>query len=143
MIENKIKLIQRLSVYQLHSVWGAYWRLWVCMLRIKLTSPKWLKREVSFNYTKYAQTTTSSSIAIELHEAIRLAARLHFMSATCLPKSLVLVKMLAKQGLSAKVFIGVAKSDEGIASHAWVEMDGQLIGEPEEIPVTFQVIEGD
>ncbi len=79
-----------------------------------------------------------------LHEAVRLAARAHPMRPACLPKSIVLVAMMRNNGYQAKVVLGVAKDNDRLASHAWVEarIDDvwQMIGEPEAVSVDFSRI---
>jgi Transglutaminase-like superfamily len=41
----------------------------------------------------------------------------------CLTRSLVLLAMLARRGMDARLVIGV-RSGEAFAAHAWVELDG-------------------
>lgn len=72
-----------------------------------------------------------------MHEAVRLAARLHVLSAACLPRSIVLADMLQSRGHPANVLLGVAKSGQALSSHAWVEVDGFLVAEPESVEQDF------
>lgn len=79
--------------------------------------------------------------ALELYEAVRLAARAHPIKADCLPKSLVLVRMLEARGFKAQVALGVAKNQSELASHAWVEIFSagawSMVGEPESVTAEF------
>ena len=50
--------------------------------------------------------------------------------ANCLPRSLVLCRLLEKQGLQAELRLGVAKADGTLTAHAWVEHAGMALGEP-------------
>jgi len=59
-----------------------------------------------------------------MHEAVRVAARLHLFPAAC-------------RGYSAEVFLGVAKSGMRLSSHAWVEVDGHMVAEPESVVEDF------
>lgn len=80
------------------------------------------------------------AIAEQIKEAVRLAARCHFWRTACLPQSLVLAELLQQRGLAAAVKLGVQKpaGDSGaLASHAWVEVDGVLVGEPESVAEDF------
>ncbi|NND81264.1 MAG: lasso peptide biosynthesis B2 protein [Gammaproteobacteria bacterium] len=72
-----------------------------------------------------------------MHESIRLAARLQGSSVACLPRSLVLAAMLQRRGCAARTVLGVAKNETGIASHAWVEVNGQPVSEPEQVSQDF------
>ncbi len=58
-----------------------------------------------------------------------IAARLHSITMTCLVRSLALCWMLRKRGFPAQVRLGADKSATGFQAHAWVEVDGQPIGE--------------
>ena len=60
---------------------------------------------------------------------------------TCLPKSLTLHRMLKRRGVDSQIKIGANKTPLGISAHAWVEVDGQAIGESETILATFNVLD--
>lgn len=141
MIKNKLHLFQSLSHQQWRWLWSAYWRLWPTLLRIKFKPAGWLRQQISFDNRNAVALPTDSKLALDLYDVIRVAARLHFMSAACLPRSLVLVQMLEQRGLISNVYIGVAKSENGIASHAWVEMDGKMIGEAESVGRSFHSLQ--
>jgi hypothetical protein len=63
--------------------------------------------------------------------------------ASCLPRSLVLCRLLAKQGLQAEIRLGVAKSDGSVTAHAWVEHAGVALAEPVEIGQRFSTLHVD
>lgn len=70
---------------------------------------------------------------------VRIAARAGFTRHTCLPRSLVLQRFLVHRGLPAVLRIGVRGGGEGnqIAGHAWVEVHGKAVGEPEDVAARF------
>lgn len=137
----KVNIFQRLSLRQ----WGwliiAYWRLWPVLLRIKFkqffANTAWFRKKVAILPNMETETVFESQLAQQMHESIRLAARLHFFRAECLPKSIVLADMLSARGLAANVVIGVSKKNSNFSSHAWVEIDGQMVSEPESIKTDF------
>ncbi len=49
---------------------------------------------------------------------------------TCLEQSLVLWYLLRRQGIAARLRIGVRKSDEKFEAHAWVEHEGEALNQP-------------
>lgn len=49
------------------------------------------------------------------------------LEATCLKKSLVLLRILRRRGLRAELKLGVRTADSGFASHAWVECEGERL----------------
>ncbi len=73
-----------------------------------------------------------------MHESVRLAARMHFFDAACLPRSIVLADMLKHRGVvAAKVRLGVGLESSSLASHAWVEVNGEPVAEPERMASDF------
>jgi len=50
---------------------------------------------------------------------------------SCLEESLTLWWLLARQGISSEVRIGIRKQAENFEAHAWVERDGIALNEPE------------
>lgn len=136
--------IQRLSESQWRWVWSAYWRLWPVLLRIKFKqlfgSMSWLAKKITLSDKPVNRGESTSIVGLEMHESVRLAARLHFHSVECLPKSIVLADMLTARGLGAFVVIGVNKTDGALKSHAWVELNGLRVAEAESIPLDFTVL---
>jgi len=52
---------------------------------------------------------------------------------TCLEESLVLWYLLRRQGIAARLRIGVRKISEKFEAHAWVEYNGEALNEPEQL----------
>lgn len=146
----KYQSFHNLSVRQLGWVWCAYWRLWPVLLRIKFKQffdgNRWLARKLTVvqNSPNNQPTDRSanSSLAAQMHESVRLAARVQLLSAECLPKSIVLADMLIASGRQASVVIGVSKKGGTFSSHAWVEVDGEIVAEPESVRDDFAKIDG-
>jgi hypothetical protein len=59
---------------------------------------------------------------------------------TCLPKAFTLRWKLSRNGIPAQLRIGTNKTSSGIRAHAWVEVDGVAIGEPEDITDRFKML---
>jgi len=162
-----LQSFQKLNAGQWRGLWSAYWRLWPIILRIKLKQGAWLRKKISFidatleSNRAASEETKCESVepvalasdartqhftkALELHEAVRLAGRLHFFRTDCLAKSIALADILKCRSHSAKVFIGVSLSNKNnnkkaLASHAWVELNGQMLGEPENVEHDFTVL---
>ena len=62
---------------------------------------------------------------------VKAAVRHSFGHPSCLEESLTLWWLLARQGISSEVRIGVRKEAEKFEAHAWVERDGVALNEPE------------
>lgn len=137
---SKHNSFQQLSIRQWGWLWRAYWRLWPVLLRIKFKllfgDTNWLEKKLMIAQNQ-AKNGVADSVAVGMHESVRLAARLHFLGAECLPKSIVLADMLCARGLSAIVVIGVSKKNAVLNSHAWVELNGLMVAEPASVQQDF------
>jgi hypothetical protein len=57
--------------------------------------------------------------------------------AGCLPRSLVVERLLARAGARPELRIGVRLDEGRLSAHAWVEVDGEPVAEPEGIELRF------
>lgn len=77
---------------------------------------------------------TATRISLTTRMVLAAARHSPFPS-TCLERSLALWWLLARQGIAARlrigVRIGVRATEQKFSAHAWVECDGIALGEPE------------
>ncbi|MBI4479453.1 MAG: lasso peptide biosynthesis B2 protein [Acidobacteria bacterium] len=59
---------------------------------------------------------------------VEVAARHCWGHATCLRKSLVLCALLRERGWAARLVIGTTSPRQGFQAHAWVELNGKILG---------------
>ena len=64
---------------------------------------------------------------------VRAGAHYGIVHPTCLEESLALWYLLQKQGIPARLRIGVCKLPEKFEAHAWVEYDGVALNQAEEV----------
>jgi hypothetical protein len=62
-------------------------------------------------------------------EILDRAARHHLYPMTCLRRSLALQWLLSKRGLLTDLCFGVRRENGELHAHAWLEYQGQVIGE--------------
>lgn len=65
----------------------------------------------------------------DIHEcvwAVETASR-HVPGTTCLTKSLAGQVLLARDGYDSVLRIGVARSDDGLTAHSWLEHQGEVV----------------
>jgi hypothetical protein len=74
--------------------------------------------------------------------AIALAARHHVVRARCLHRALVLHRWLRREGLPSELRIGVRKVDGALLAHAWVELDGEAVGDQPAAVAAFAPLTG-
>ncbi len=60
---------------------------------------------------------------------VKAAARHHLFSFACLPRALVLQRLLTRRGWESRLRIGVRPGGGSVHAHAWVECGGQPLGE--------------
>jgi hypothetical protein len=82
---------------------------------------------------------TASAIAMRLD----LAARHLFFRTNCLERSLALRWLLRRRGIAADLRIGARKESELFEAHAWVELDGVTINDPDEAHLHFVPFKGE
>ncbi len=76
------------------------------------------------SYAKRAQLTT---------RMVQAASREGLCRTNCLEQSVVLWWLLRRQGISSDLRIGVCKSGDGVAAHAWVEMAGMVLNDAQDV----------
>jgi hypothetical protein len=79
----------------------------------------------------------------EIERLVRLgaAACSAVYPAGCLPRSLVLERLLARRGAAPELRVGVRREAGELQAHAWVEVAGRPVGEPEGIELHFAPLE--
>jgi hypothetical protein len=69
-------------------------------------------------------------VAIRLRDAVvGLLARLP-TDPSCLVRSMVLIRLLSRHGINARLVVGVGGEADTISAHAWVEYHGTAILDP-------------
>ena len=72
---------------------------------------------------------------------VDVAARHLPWQPTCLPRSLVLLFLLRRQGVPAELRIGVQKRQQQLEAHAWVEVDRRVVNDAPDIAAEYQPFE--
>jgi len=78
-----------------------------------------------------AEPAAADSCTKIIARMVLAAARHSVFSTSCLERSLALWWLLARQGVTSQLRIGVRRASEKFEAHAWVERDGAAIGEPD------------
>lgn len=135
-LKDKAGLARALSLPDWLTLAEAWWTLVVFYVAVRTISFDRLNR--SRQVVIASNITDKLDDARNLHRLVHLASRLHLLSMTCLPRALTLRRILVRHGISAQLQIGVRKTSQGMTAHAWVGVNGQQIGEPEEVLELFQ-----
>lgn len=109
----------------------AWWRLLGADLALRLGRRAPLERALA---DPGAGETAGAEIVAR---AVASAAAHHLWPITCLPRALVVWRMLAARGIPSRVRIGVRREEGSIRAHAWVEAGGRPLAEPERVDERF------
>lgn len=74
--------------------------------------------------------STDGAEAVALGRLVWRRLRLGPWQPLCLPRAMVLFRILRAQGLDPALVIGLAADKPTKDAHAWVELDGQDVGPP-------------
>jgi hypothetical protein len=135
-MKAKLQIARELSLTDWLRLGEAWLTLFWFYVAIHVTSFERLNlpKKIKANST----ITDGLAFARDLQRLVHFASRLHHLPMTCLPRTFTLRWMLNRRGMPAQVQIGVTKSPQGIHAHAWLEVDGQQVGEPEDVTERFQ-----
>src|SRR5271165_3595507 len=94
---------------------------------------EWLQVRLERGRAVLPMPATSKVIVEKTCRMVRAAVHYAMPRAGCLEESLTLWYLLALQGISASVRIGVPKQTDHFEAHAWVEHEGVALNQPEEV----------
>jgi Transglutaminase-like superfamily len=90
------------------------------------------------------QTTTSRGPNVDLIARMVRAAVHHGVGhPTCLEESLALWWLLGRRGIASQLRIGIKKQSPKFEAHAWVELGGAPLNEPETPHQHYAAFEGE
>jgi hypothetical protein len=138
--KDKVYIARQLSLSEWLLLAEAWWVLFGFFLALRLVSLERLNKTFRLIDGKKVDPSGVLVFAHRLQKLVSLASRLHLLSITCLIRACALHWMLGRFGIPSQLCIGVNKSLVGIHAHAWVEIMGQAIGEPEDIDERFKVL---
>ena len=136
-MKNKLAALRQIMV---RGEAGTLLRAWLSLLWVDL-GLRWLPFPRLQRWAQYAPGKTGREDRTRgrrLAGLVSTAARHHLYPMTCLRRSLVLQRMLRQEGFAAELCIGVRKEDGGLQAHAWVEVDGEPVGESERVTEAYQ-----
>ena len=76
----------------------------------------------------------------EAARMVSAAARYGLLDASCLPRSIVLQRLLRREGILTDLRVGVRKADGLLDGHAWVEYHGVAVSDAPDVHERFTVL---
>ena len=124
--------------------WGLFIHAWLLLLWVELALrffsyarvSRWLSHIP--NPTKKPQPPNPSANIQTTLQWVDTASRNHILTITCLRRSLVAQNLLAQQGIPVELRFGIKKDNDAFCAHAWLEYQGQAIGEAEQLTQAYQ-----
>ncbi len=118
------------------EAWGA--------LAVFFVGLRWMSYErlESSGHSGLEEMEEQLQIARQLHRFVGLASHLHLLPMTCLVQSLALRWMLRRRGIASQLKIGATKVSGALRAHAWLEINGEKIGESQDVDGIFRVLAG-
>ena len=139
-LKNKLLIARQLSLRDWLALAEAWWVLLSFYLALHWASYERLETSQRLIPSKAAESAKALEVARRLQRLVELAARLHLFFMTCLVRAFALRRMLHRRGIPATLRLGAYKSLAEIQAHAWVDVEGQAIGEAEEVTDRFKVL---
>ena len=118
----------------------AWWLMLYFHLALRRTSYERLIEPGKSEHVRTSDPSNHENTAEHLRRLVGYSSQLHFLRITCLVRTLALRRMLGRRGIPAQIRIGVNTTASVLKAHAWLEVAGTMIGEPEEIEEKFKVL---
>lgn len=107
--------------------------------KTKRLMDSWQKRDATRARDDVAEEWRIAHAARRMTEA---ASQHGVVRGSCLSKSIVLEHLLRRQGWDATVHVGGRKEGRSFEAHAWVELDGRVVNDSEDVRGRFAPFEG-
>ena len=112
------------------DLWRAQWALIVAQRLVRQRAPGQLTARNEGTPTSRAAALPATERAHALGAAVRRVAKYGVFRPACLVRAIALRRTLDADGIRGAIIrVGVKQSEEGMVAHAWVELDGDVIGD--------------
>jgi hypothetical protein len=108
----------------------AWLLLWAVDLALRVAPFRKVRRWIeSSGPKKIILEEQAEAVVRRTSDFVDRAARHHLYEMTCLRRSLALQWLLSRHGLETRLQFGVRRENGNLQAHAWLEHEGQVIGE--------------
>ena len=119
-------------------------RAWLLLSWVELGLRKFSYARVSQWFTpkqgriRASESKDATQQIKRIWQLVDMASRNHILTITCLRRSLVAQRLLRQQGIPVELHFGVKKDNGRIQAHAWLEYQGHVIGDPEQLSQAYE-----
>lgn len=126
-----VRKVISLGAREWRDLWRAQWALISAQRVISNRAPGQLTSRTSAETgTPRALGPEARSQARALGDAVRRAAKYGIFRPACLVQAIAIQRLLTADGIQGAIIrVGVKQADEGMEAHAWVELEGDVIGD--------------
>ena len=130
--------LSRLRPDEIRLLFWAIWLLTYAWFRLPITRFRAsVPKPASTREVRVANGSTTQAAAIA--RLVATAANHHFLTLTCLHRSVVLWWILKRLRVECALRLGVRNAPTPFAAHAWVECEGVPVGEPPTASAGYRV----
>jgi hypothetical protein len=108
---------------------AAWWTLLACRLRLRFPELLNGRRLLAGAFTGRGASRRSLHSIGRLAAVFRRAHRDQLVASSCLPRSVALLRFLARNGVAARLELGLRRDTAGLTGHAWVVHDGEPVND--------------
>ena len=101
---------------------------------------RWQKVQcwIDGHYSRRSKTEDANGVdASVIERMVFSAARYGIVGGNCLSRSLTLCYLLKRAGFNASLRLGGRRQGQSFEAHAWVELDGRSLDDPDDIHEPF------
>lgn len=136
---RKLRRALSLPPQDWRRLWQAWWLLVGVDLGLRLLPFRRVQAWLVETPQCAAPLPPEQAQAVIEHTAwlVDVARRYHPARYTCLRRALVLQRLLYREGVATQLRFGVRKEGGQLQAHAWLEFQGQPVGDPEALTGRF------
>lgn len=141
-LRRKYSTILRLSSDERWLLVHALWLLPLVAISVRLKGMQFTQAMLlRLPLQIAAGTETVESRVWATVRLVRVAVRYHHLWTNCLKQSLVLWILLRSQGILSELRIGVQRESAKFTAHAWVEYQGIVLNDTDDVRQRYQVFD--
>lgn len=142
LLARKYRTLSELSVVEKALLIRALWLLPVVAISLQIKGLRFTQDLLLWTFR--SPRSNSEPIASQIWTTVRMvktAAKYYQPWANCLKKSLVLWILLRDRGIRSEIRIGVERESTTFAAHAWVEYQGIVLNDSDDVHQRFQAFD--
>ena len=142
LLARKYRTLSELSAAERSVLICALWLLPIVAIALRVKGLRFTQDLLVLVFR--SRRSNSEPIESQISTTVRMvktAAKYYQPWANCLKKSLVLWILLRDRGIMSEIRIGVERESTTFAAHAWVEYQGMVLNDSDDVHQRFQAFD--